>query len=299
MKGGEMRYIYSVVRYVPHPASGEFVNVGVIAGSDETGDWSLRESGNKRRARLFGPLASLTAVDAFMNEVGSRIDRFSLMQGGEVSEAWLEDLHRRHRNVVQLSSPTPIIAESAEEALDSIFGEVVVEGDAAEGGTVRGYATRLRLFSELKSSYRQQQIPPRLIREKALVSVGGLKTPMDFVIGNGAAVQLAHTWSFQLQSIGEVVRDVKSWAFTVERLLERGGRTLDEPAADVPSSVDVQVVLAPPRTNEQEKAYAEAQKVFSALNVDTVAEDDVRKVAQLARRRLDQQGFAPDLDRLL
>jgi hypothetical protein len=50
-----MRYVYSVVRYVPNPASGEFVNIGVIAGSDETGDWSLRQAGNQRRATLRTP----------------------------------------------------------------------------------------------------------------------------------------------------------------------------------------------------------------------------------------------------
>ena len=82
-----MRYVYSVVRYVPNPASGEFVNVGAIAGNDETGDWSLRTAGSRRRARLFGPLESLNAVDAFMNDIGSRIDRFALMQNEEVSEA--------------------------------------------------------------------------------------------------------------------------------------------------------------------------------------------------------------------
>ena len=36
---GIMRFVYSLVRFVPDPARGEFVNVGAIAGSEESSDW--------------------------------------------------------------------------------------------------------------------------------------------------------------------------------------------------------------------------------------------------------------------
>ena len=37
------RYVYSLVRCVPDPRTGEFVNVGAIAGDPFTGDWSVRQ----------------------------------------------------------------------------------------------------------------------------------------------------------------------------------------------------------------------------------------------------------------
>ena len=290
-----MRFVYSVVRYVPNPATGEFVNIGAIAGSDETGDWSLRQAGNPRRARLFGPIESLNAVDAFMNEIGSKLDTFALMQGDEISESWLGDLQRRHRNVVQLSAPAPVLAETAEEALEFVFSQVIADG--ANGAEVlpRGYATRLRLFSELRSSYRRANIRTGLIREKSSVVTGGFQAPMDFVIGNGVAVQLAHTWSFQIQSLSEVTKDIKSWGFTLERLLRNGGHTGGEEPAEIPAGIPVEVVFAPPITNVQEDAFEEAKQVFGDLGVATVRQEDVARVADQARQRLRASGIVVDL----
>ncbi|WP_305786073.1 DUF3037 domain-containing protein [Symbioplanes lichenis] len=289
-----MRYLYSVVRFVPSPATGEYVNIGAIAGSDETGDWSLRQAGNPRRARLFGPLESLNAVNAFMNEIGSRIDRHALMQSDEVSEGWLRDLHRRHRNVVQLSRPAPVIAESAEEALELVLSQAIPE-DQGLGATARGYTTRLRLFSELRASYRRVNIPPSLLRERISVSAGGLSAPMDFVVGNGTALQLTHTWSFQIQSTDEVAKDVKSWGFTVERLLRHGGTVAGENSPVVPPGAHIDVVVAPPLTLPQEAAYEEATKVFDDLGVHAVPETRAADVASEARDRLLADGIALDL----
>jgi hypothetical protein len=289
-----MRFEYSVVRYVPNPATGEFVNIGAIAGSDETGDWSLRQAGNPRRARLFGPLESLNAVDAFMNDVGSRLDTFGLMQSDDISEAWLVDLQRRHRNVVQLSVPAPVIAETAEEALELVFSQVITDDSNVAGGLPRGYATRLRLFSELRASYRRANIRPGLLREKSSVLTGGLHAPMDFVVGNGIAVQLAHTWSFQIQSLSEVAKDVKSWGFTLERLLRDGGRTAGVNPAEIPAGVPVEVLFAPPITTVQEDAFEEAKTVFGDLGVTTVRREDVARVAAEARQQLQASGITID-----
>jgi hypothetical protein len=285
-----MRYVYSVVRYVPNPASGEFVNIGVIAGSDETGDWSLRQAGNPRRARLFGPLESLNAVDAFMNDLGSKLDKFDLMQNDEVSEAWLGDLCRRYRNIVQLSTPAPVIANSAEEAVDFVFSQVIID-DPGAGSPTRDNVTRLRLFSELKNGFRRSNIQGSLLREKAMILSAGFQTPMDFVVGDSAAVQLVHTWSFQIQSLSEVARDIKSWGFTLERLRERGGRVLGDRAADIRPDTPVEVVYAPPLTNAQRDVFEEAKRVFGDIGVAPVPRDAIARVVGEAREQLVRAGL--------
>jgi DUF3037 family protein len=289
-----MRYVYSVVRYVPNPATGEFVNVGVIAGSDETGDWSLRKAENPRRARLFGPLDSLNAVDAFMNEVGSRLDNFTLMESADISERWLTDMQRRHRNIVQQTAPAPVIADSAEEALDFIFPQVVLEEASAMDVGSRPYATRLRLFSELRNSYRKAKIGSGLVRERVPVSAGGVTTNMDFVVGNGEIIQLAHTWSFQISSVSEIARDVKSWGFALERLIEHGGFAQGERPVEIHPRTPVEVVYAPPRTGDQEQVFAEAQRVFDDLAVTAFPQEDVSRVADDARLQLQRAGVSLD-----
>lgn len=46
-----MRFVYSVVRFVPHPARGEFINVAAIVGSEALGVWKSRRVGNAHRAQ--------------------------------------------------------------------------------------------------------------------------------------------------------------------------------------------------------------------------------------------------------
>jgi len=54
--------VYSLIRYVPDPARGEFVNVGAIAGSEDAGDWQVRQLQNPARARALGGRLTLDAV---------------------------------------------------------------------------------------------------------------------------------------------------------------------------------------------------------------------------------------------
>ena len=46
-----MRYVYSLVRFVPDPARSEFVNLGAIVGSEEYSEWESRQVENPKRAR--------------------------------------------------------------------------------------------------------------------------------------------------------------------------------------------------------------------------------------------------------
>jgi len=91
-----MQYVYSVITYVPNPASGESVNVGAIAGRDDAGDWEIRQADDLKRARAFGPPARLDATFTFINEIGRRIDDTESIFGQDVSESWLNDLRYRH-----------------------------------------------------------------------------------------------------------------------------------------------------------------------------------------------------------
>lgn len=46
------RYMYWVIRLVPNPTSGEFVNIGVLAGNDDS-DWSIRLMQDLNRAMFW------------------------------------------------------------------------------------------------------------------------------------------------------------------------------------------------------------------------------------------------------
>jgi len=128
-----VRYIYSLIRFVPDPARGEFVNVGAIVGSEESSEWQVRQIENPKRARAIDENASLDAVWSFIDRVGVDIDNFEAAAQSlfgpdvELTEDWLWRLHADHQNIVQLSAPVPMVAESADEALESVFDLMVLD----------------------------------------------------------------------------------------------------------------------------------------------------------------------------
>ncbi|WP_436760424.1 DUF3037 domain-containing protein [Streptosporangium sp. V21-05] len=65
------RYIYSIVRCLPDPRTGEFVNVGAVAGDPDTGDWAVRRLSNTDRIKKFAPPAAINVTDRFMVRLSS------------------------------------------------------------------------------------------------------------------------------------------------------------------------------------------------------------------------------------
>jgi len=49
-----------------------------------------------------------------------------------LSVEWLRSTSREMQNIIQLSSPAPLVADSTEAALDLIFGQLLVDPEAQE-----------------------------------------------------------------------------------------------------------------------------------------------------------------------
>lgn len=123
------RYVYVLVRCVPEPRTGEFINMAAIAGRPEVGDWSIRRVGSDARARkLQAGTEVLGAVHDFLTRIGQEIEDQPLLSNeAPLDENWLQRLYYDHRNVVQLSAPAPIVANNAEDALDAIFRHQIID----------------------------------------------------------------------------------------------------------------------------------------------------------------------------
>lgn len=282
--GDRMRhYVYSLVRCVPDPRTGEFVNVGAIVGDPESGDWSMRQVSNESRVRKLSGPTQIDAVHRFLTEVGIKLDDArSRMEdegtNGVLDERWLESLHYDHRNVVQLSAPTPMAAESAEHALDILFAGQVIDPQMQARESV---VTKWTIISDLRKAYNRAAIGGQFIhQQKAELYVGQhLRTPLDFAIIADQTVQIAQGWSFRRADIDDVSTQVKAWAFPIGRLrAEDDGRVISagETVSRISRNVDVQVIVAEPRTGEQIRAYEEARQVFSQVgaHVRTLREAD-------------------------
>jgi hypothetical protein len=286
------RYVYSMVRFVPDPTTGEFVNLGAIAGSEETGDWSTRHVQNDRRARLLDPSAPLPAVYDFLDSINGQIEKSEWTFDSpdetddqspvmELREEWLAQLYRRSRNVVQLSPPAPIIANSAEEALDLVFENLVNDPGRARFR----FMTKRAVFGELGRNYRAAGIPATQIRRHCAIVTPRFSTNVDFVVGANSAVQLAHTYSFGIASQSLLAGQVKAWGWTLRELRDRGAQARAEgfDPVEVAPDVPIEVVYAVPQDARKLPALNEAQRVFEELDIQAYELENADEVARHAR----------------
>jgi hypothetical protein len=296
------RYVYSAVRVVPNPATGEFANMAAIAGSDETGEWSIRSLQNERRIRGFCGADALLAAHDFLTRLGMSVDLDErlLDEEGLVSfedfagrrdgplmrERWLQELADRNRHTVQLSNPAPVLASSAEDALDSIFEHLVVEPEPR-----RKSLTKHRLLSNLNFQYLKAGLEAeQQFSYGAQLSSSGPKDyrhTIDYIVGEESAVQIVQAWSFQVAGQAMLSRDVKAWGWTMRELLEHGGNAITKTRrVPVPRDVEIEVVLAEPVADEPVDAYREALSVCADLSVPVHPHGDERSVAAEAVRLL-------------
>jgi hypothetical protein len=288
MKETMRRYIYSLVRCVPDPQTGEFINIGAIAGDPATGDWSMRQVGNESRVRRLAGPAQLDAVHRFLNEAGVRIDAMRAQADEDdvtapIGEIWLQKLFYDLRNVVQLSEPLPIAADSAEQALDVLFSRQIIDPQSqAREPTV----TKKRVIADLREAYRRAAVDDRFIEVRPELYVGAhVHTPLDFAVVAGQAVQITQGWSFRRTGVEELPVEVKAWGYAVDQLRrDRGARlmTAQGKLAPIPPDVAVQVVVVRPQTAAQERVYDEADQVFKELRVSVHDLDHVDVVGRQA-----------------
>jgi hypothetical protein len=291
------RYVYSLVRCVPDPQTGEFINVGAIVGDPDSGDWSMRQVSNESRVRRLSGPAQLDAVHQFLTEIGIKLDDArSLMENegtnGMLDAGWLESLHHNYRNVVQLSVPTPMAAESAEQALDFLFAGQVIDPQLQSREAI---VTKWTVISDMRKAYRRAAVADQFIHQKAELYVGAhLHTPLDFAVIAGQTLQITQGWSFRRAEIDELSTQIKAWAFPIGRLrAEDDARVISagETVSGIPRDVDVQVVVAEPKSGQQIRAYEEASQVFAQVGASVRTLDEADDVGRHAADLVAKAGF--------
>lgn len=285
-----MRFIYSLIRFVPDPARGEFVNVGAIVGSEESSEWQVRQIENPKRARAIDENSSLAAVWSFIDRVGVEIDTFEEETHSlfgpvfELTEDWLWHLHADHQNIVQLSPPTPMAAESADDALESVFDLMVLDPAVHK----HSFTKKHTALAALRRAYDNVEITKGgQRRERVTLKTAHHDARFDFAVTNGRAVQLTQAWSFQVPDQATLAEQVKAWGWTVQEALDKGGRAIaGTEEFDVGTDVQIEAVYVPALPESPASAFTDAKHVFNTLNVKAVSHDQAGEVARRARELL-------------
>ena len=294
-----MRHIYSLIRFVPDPARGEFVNVGALVGCEDSSEWGIRQISNARRARALEPSVTLDVVWSFIEGIGKDIFAYqesleSLLEADiDLNEAWLESLYVEHRNTVQLSPPTPMLAESVDEALDKVFDLMILDPTRQSFG----YRWKNTVLAEARRAYRAQSIRQPDLFERVELLTDHYNDRFDFAVTNGTTLQLVRAWSFQIGDLQQLSSQIKSWGWTVRATRDGGGtiRSRDGRTFDVQRDVDIEVVYVPPADDRSEAAFTEGKSVFDDLDVRSVPLKDVKSVAERARELLVGAGTKLDV----
>jgi hypothetical protein len=274
-----LSFQFSLIRFVPDPARGEFVNIGAVAGSDDAAEWELRLVSNLSRAKALDDRGVLSKAFEFAARLEDSIatldDGISEEDVEGMSSTFLRRLSEDMQNVVQLSTPSPIAADGAEAALDLVFDQLVL--DAAKKSFP--FEKKHRAQGAVRKAYRSHAVPSAAIRERAAVRSGVFDGVFDFAVHNGRTVQLVHCWSFQLPNQSDLAEQVKAWSWLVHEIRRSGGElAYASGEASVSQDLDIFAVAIPPREDIEAPAYAEAQAAFAEIGVFEVGPDDADQV---------------------
>ena len=274
------RFMYSVARFVPNVASGEFINVAAIAGSEELADWDSRTVSKTHRASSVDDAGILPKVMERVHEIQRQVERSDGEEDDRtLREEWLWSLSRLHRNALQFSEPSPVIAATASDALDIVFRELVTD----PAGRKQSVRTRTQVRSSLFRAYKSAGLAPSLVQKFPVVSGQKYSAKFDFAIANGGTVQLANAWSFATGSTDDLLDEIKAWAWVVQHIRAGGGsiRT-DGNSLYVSKDVDIGVAYYPPKTEEGLRALEEARAAIGEVNATLWEESNVIQIANMA-----------------
>jgi hypothetical protein len=281
-----------MIRFVPDPARGEYVNIGAIAGDDDAGDWELRLIQNLRRAKAIDDNERLGIALSFADVVQehiSAVDRLPETGLEPMSVALLDQWVDDMQNVVQFSAPAPIVADSADGALDIVFSELVVDPAAPQFR----FAKKHRAVGATSRAYRHHGIPDESVARRVTVESGAYDRTFDFAVFNGHVVQLVQCWSFQLPDQSELAEQVKAWAWVVHELRRQGGhlrlgeRTVSIPGRHEREDLEVASVYVPPADDQTERrAFDEATAAFAETGVRSYTPEQADAVGRSAAARL-------------
>lgn len=243
-----MSYQYWVIRYVPNLARGEFINIGILCGSDG-GDWAVRF--DTRAIQNRGSLdADLRELGPWMSWFTRRVERHNSVNfaGEAVSSGWVAHLRGRQANSVQLSDPNPIDVASAEEGVDLLFPHLVERATLRRPRAVSRTTMRAELRETLQVECSLIVGRDLFVQPKAVI--GKQRSTFDFLRRDRADV-LVNVWAFNIADVEGLESQVQASNYFITRLRNDGAEMQlgAERRVAVSAAIPVRVVYDPPTSS--------------------------------------------------
>lgn len=263
------RYLYSIVKFVPSPIRGEFINLGIVAGCDETGEWRfcpLNRDG-RRRAKWIDDDKIFPNVAAELERIDSWVNDLSTLDYGDgngPSESWLLSTSRHSMNVIQFSYPRPAAAESVDDVVERLWTKFIVEPEPQERDGLSKKTVALRYMRELKRFVRKENL-----KVDAQLDVAGARATVDVSVFDDVAKELTQCWSLQVKTQQPLLESVRAWGFTMRQLRDQGGSlVIGDRVVRVPAETRLSVVFAKPR--KKSELVDEIYRVFDERHIHAI-----------------------------
>lgn len=287
------KYQYSIIRFVPSPVRGEFVNLGLIIGSDQTGEWLIEVVSSMSRASRLDDDKVLSLLATDLSQLQSTIESYNepemFERTVELSEDWLADLSRNSRNQLQFSHPNPVVAESIGSAFEKLWGRLIVESVPSKRNSITKASVTAQYIAALNNAHLDRSHLKRRVK----LETSRTHTNIDVAVHNGVVKDITQCWSLQIKAAEPLLNEIKAWGWSIKTLREHGGRILaGKQPIEVPHDVRVGVVYA--KTSDS-ALMDEALDVFNdaEINADCVTVENAISHAQLAAQLVTRQ---PGLD---
>jgi hypothetical protein len=244
-----MPVFYSVVQYVPDPARGERLNVGVIVFGE--GRVHSRFVENWSRVRAFGE-----ENIGFLRSFARHSDLLTEQQVRKIAGAW-------HASI-QLTEPAGSLLSPADLLVDAASRYL-----RAASPQSRPYRTRKQAVTLARQTVREvvtNQLGPQAERlVKNNLSLAGPRGEHEFDVGarNGRPYFAARALSFEAARSSDLLRQIESTEFAIEDVRREE------------HELPLAVVVLPPKEGLDDTLFQRAIGNFAELGANVIEEQDL------------------------
>jgi hypothetical protein len=256
---------YSVVRYLPHPLSGEAMNIGIIAWAE--GQFATKFIDNWQRVQTFGR-EDIGFLRNFVQQVESSTStqkKLFTLAPESLDVPKLEKIVENWNHSIQFSEPR-VSLKPLEEILSEV-APIYLLKSRERRHRVRDHRTAamlaLQSVSTVLTHSRGQQAADDLIKKQRAIR-GKIDTHVfDVVVENGRPFFAAQGLSFEKSLSVDVQKDVDATAWAINDIRNTPAHRL----------LPVAILALPPGSDSQ--PFVRAKKVFRSLKAEMISEAEM------------------------
>jgi hypothetical protein len=216
---------YAVLRFLPYPETGEFVNLGVAVHCADNGFMGMEMERRKlRRVTDFFPELVKDQFKLAQEAIWQELERVQDLMGtigqGELKRRVFRELIRPRESIFRFSEVKTVLTDDPEKLVTTLFGQHVRRHFAQTKEHQEGLMAR-RYYQALR-----QYCPDRVFLQNRLIGKAEyhVRVPLcsDIVGRNGAPLRVIKPLDLDRAEPAAIIDHGDAWLGKVRRLREAG-----------------------------------------------------------------------------